>query len=138
MLGHMHDRLCQDRTCTTTFRDGGEPAAKSAVPCTEPVQQQLHAWPVQQAARPGAELPLKHLQLQAGGPPALGGGPDLMLMLALARAENMVAATPLRLAIWWPTAASTQQSEICSTLEMRPALIASPNLHRVTGVEGFA
>ena len=34
----------------------------------------------------------------------------LMLMLALASAENMVAATPLREAIWWPTAASTQQS----------------------------
>ena len=61
-----------------------------------------------------------------------------MLMLALARAENMVAATPLRLAIWCPTAASTQQSEICSTLEMRPARIASPNLHSVAGGRGFA
>lgn len=52
-----------------------------------------------------------------------------MLMLALANAENMVAATPFRLAIWCPTAASTQQWSICSTLLMRPALMASPNLH---------
>ena len=52
----------------------------------------------------------------------------LMLMLALASAENMVAATPLREAIWWPTAASTQQSLIFSTLLMRPAPIASENL----------
>ena len=52
----------------------------------------------------------------------------LMLMLALASAENMVAATPFREAIWWPTAASTQQSSIFSTLLMRPAPIASENL----------
>jgi hypothetical protein len=51
-----------------------------------------------------------------------------MLMLALASAENMVAATPLRLAICRPTAASTQQSSIFSTLLMRPALMASANL----------
>ena len=52
----------------------------------------------------------------------------LMLMLALASAENMVAATPLRLAICRPTAASTQQSFILSTLLMRPARMASANL----------
>jgi hypothetical protein len=51
-----------------------------------------------------------------------------MLMLALASAENMVAATPFLLAIWCPTAASTQQSLIFSTLLMRPAPIASENL----------
>jgi len=51
-----------------------------------------------------------------------------MLMLALARAENMVAATPLRLAICWPTAARMQHSLIFSTLLMRPALMASLNL----------
>jgi len=51
-----------------------------------------------------------------------------MLMLALARAENMVAATPLRLAICWPTAARIQHSLIFSTLLMRPALMASLNL----------
>lgn len=51
-----------------------------------------------------------------------------MLMLALARAENIVAATPFLEAIWCPTAASTQQSSIFSTLLMRPAPIASPNL----------
>ena len=54
----------------------------------------------------------------------------LMLMLALASAENMVAATPLRLAICRPTAASTQQSSIFSTLLMRPARMASANLRR--------
>ena len=54
----------------------------------------------------------------------------LMLMLALASAENMVAATPFREAIWWPTAASTQQSSIFSTLLMRPAPMASENLHK--------
>ena len=53
-----------------------------------------------------------------------------MLMLALASAENIVAATPLRLAICRPTAASTQQSSIFSTLLMRPARIASANLRR--------
>ena len=52
-------------------------------------------------------------------------------MLALARAENMVAATPLRLAICWPTAARMQHSLIFSTLLMRPALMASLNLRRL-------
>ncbi len=49
-------------------------------------------------------------------------------MLALASAANMVAATPRRLAIFWPTAASTQQSCNASTAEMRPAAMASLNL----------
>jgi len=57
-----------------------------------------------------------------------GGDEHRMLMLALARAENMVAATPLRLAICWPTAARMQHSLIFSTLLMRPALMASLNL----------
>ena len=48
-----------------------------------------------------------------------------MLMLARASAENMVAATPLRRHMSWPTAASTQQPSMASTLEMRPALRAS-------------
>ena len=51
-----------------------------------------------------------------------------MLMLALASAENMVAATPFRLAIWRPTAASTQHLSIFSTLLMRPARMASAKL----------
>ena len=59
--------------------------------------------------------------------------PHLTLMLALASAANMVAATPRRLAIFWPTAASTQQSRMASTAEMRPALIASSNLAGVSG-----
>ncbi len=58
-----------------------------------------------------------------------------MLMLALASAPNMVAATPLRLAIWCPTAASTQQLSIFSTLLMRPAAMASENLR--IGEEGL-
>lgn len=53
-------------------------------------------------------------------------------MLAFARALNMVAATPFLEAIWCPTAASTQHSSIFSTLLMRPALIASPNLNIYT------
>lgn len=52
-----------------------------------------------------------------------------MLMLALARAANMVAATPRRLAIFCPTTASTQQSCRASTAEMRPAWMASLKLH---------
>ncbi len=51
-------------------------------------------------------------------------------MLAFARAENMVAATPFLDAIWCPTAANTQQLSIFSTLLMRPAPIASPNLQQ--------
>ena len=51
-----------------------------------------------------------------------------MLMLALARAENMVAQTPFREAICCPTAARMQQLLIASTLLMRPDLIASANL----------
>ena len=57
---------------------------------------------------------------------------NLMLMFALARAENMVAATPFLDAIWWPTAASTQQSSIFSTLLMRPAPMASLNLQNAS------
>ena len=52
----------------------------------------------------------------------------LMLMLALASAENMVAQTPLREAICWPTAARMQSFWMASTLLMRPALMASENL----------
>lgn len=52
-----------------------------------------------------------------------------MLMLALARAENMVAQTPLREAICWPTAARMQRLSMASTLLMRPDLMASENLH---------
>ena len=60
----------------------------------------------------------------AGG----SAGAHLMLMLALARAENMVAQTPLREAICCPTAARMQQPPMASTLLMRPDLIASANL----------
>ena len=49
-------------------------------------------------------------------------------MLALASAANMVAATPRRLAIFWPTTASTVQSVSASTALMRPALMASLKL----------
>lgn len=49
-------------------------------------------------------------------------------MLALASAPKKVADTPLRLAICCPTAASTQQSSMACTVEMRPALMASANL----------
>ncbi len=52
-------------------------------------------------------------------------------MLALASAENMVAETPLRLAICCPTAARMQQPLICSMLLMRPAPMASENLAQV-------
>ena len=55
-------------------------------------------------------------------------GACLMLMLDLARAENMVADTPLRLAICCPTAASTQQSSMASMWWIRPDLMASLNL----------
>ena len=54
----------------------------------------------------------------------------LMLMLDLARAENMVAETPLRLAICCPTAASMQQLSMASMWCMRPDLMASLNLHK--------
>ena len=50
---------------------------------------------------------------------------DRMLTFALASAENIVAATPLRSHMPRPTAASTAQSLITSTAEMRPAAIAS-------------
>ena len=56
-------------------------------------------------------------------------GAHLMLMLDLARAENMVAETPLRLAICCPTAASMQQLSMASMWWMRPDLMASLNLH---------
>jgi hypothetical protein len=52
-------------------------------------------------------------------------------MLALASAENMVAETPLRLAICCPTAARMQQSATCSTWLMRPDRSASANLWQV-------
>jgi hypothetical protein len=52
----------------------------------------------------------------------------LTLMLAFASAENMVAETPLRLAICCPTAARMQQSATCSTWWMRPDRSASANL----------
>lgn len=52
----------------------------------------------------------------------------LTLMLAFASAENMVALTPLRLAICCPTAARMQQSATCSTWWMRPDRSASANL----------
>lgn len=58
-------------------------------------------------------------------------------MFALARAANMVAATPRRLAIFWPTAASTQHSRSASTAEMRPARMASSKLRgKPSGEEG--
>ena len=52
----------------------------------------------------------------------------LTLMLAFASAENMVALTPLRLAICCPTAARMQQSATCSTWWMCPDRSASANL----------
>lgn len=57
-------------------------------------------------------------------------GPEthLMLIFALASALNMVAETPLRLAICCPTAARMQHSSIFCTWLMRPALMASENL----------
>jgi hypothetical protein len=52
----------------------------------------------------------------------------LMLTLALASAPTMVAATPLRFTMPWPTAASTQQLLMACTAETRPAAMASWNL----------
>ena len=65
--------------------------------------------------------------------PKKGNMAHRMLILAFARAANMVAATPRRLAIFWPTAASTQQSCRASTAEMRPAAMASLNLRGRSG-----
>ena len=69
------------------------------------------------------------LILKVGYPPTINGRQaDLMLMLDLAKAENMVAETPFRLAICCPTAAKRQQWSIDSMWLMRPVLIASRNL----------
>lgn len=52
-----------------------------------------------------------------------------MLMLDLARAENIVAETPFLLAICCPTAARMQQLSMASMWCMRPDLMVSLNLH---------
>ena len=61
----------------------------------------------------------------------------LMLMLDLARAENMVAETPFLLAICCPTAARMQQWSMDSTWLMRPLLMAFLNLnsHRLFSMQ---
>ena len=56
-------------------------------------------------------------------------------MLAFASAENMVALTPLRLAICCPTAARMQQSATCSTWWMRPDRSASANLRQAATLQ---
>ena len=58
----------------------------------------------------------------------------LMLMLDLARAENMVADTPFLLAICCPTAAKTQQWSMASMWWMRPDLMASLNLQKHSAI----